>query len=132
MKFKSLLPGVLFTLLVASFSMAEPLDVLALESAPEGRYKVNLKIAGEEVAAEFEIKDGAAVCLESEKAPGTRVVKGAGGRFQLLANGVFLISLRGDGYVATQFWAFQPDGSALIKEIPDRGENQRAVPIKDE
>ena len=39
-----------------------------------------------------------------------------------------MVQLRGTGYVATQYWVFRPDGIADIKEIPDRGEKQTAVP----
>jgi len=54
-------------------------------------------------------------------------MKGLQGQFQLIGNGVFLISLGNDQQRASQFWVFGQDGSATIKEIPDRGERQRLL-----
>lgn len=66
--------------------------------------------------------------MKSHKAPGNRELKGISGTFTPIANGVFMIPLRNEEFAATQFWAFKPDGSAEIKEIPDRGEIQKAIP----
>ncbi len=51
-------------------------------------------------------------------------MKSLQGQFQLSGNGVFLILLGNDQVRASQFWVFQQDASATIKEIPDRGERQ--------
>jgi hypothetical protein len=40
-----------------------------------------------------------------------------------------LISLGNDQHRASQFWVFGQDCSATIKEIPDRGERQKATPV---
>ena len=106
------------------------LDLSKLKSPPEGRYAISLLIAGQEVKTEFVIKANVATCVKSDKAPAPRVIKGSSGRFRAYGNGVFGIILRGDGFTASQQWVFQPDGSALVKEVPDRGEKQRAVPMK--
>jgi len=59
-------------------------------------------------------------------------LKGLQGKFQLIGNGVFLIYFQNDHHRASQFWVFQKDGTALVKEVPDRGERQVAVPVKDD
>jgi hypothetical protein len=40
-----------------------------------------------------------------------------------------MTQLQGGDFRATQFRVFARDGTATIKEIPDRGEKQRAVPV---
>jgi hypothetical protein len=69
--------------------------------------------------------------MKSHKAPGNRDLTEISGTFSPIANGVFLIQLRNETFAATQFWAFKPDRSAEIKELPDRGEMQKAVPVAD-
>ncbi len=100
------------------------LDVLTLEAIPEGRYAVTLELKqldGKPVNITLDSKDSQL----SGKDPRLGEIKG---RIQSIGNGVFMVQLRGTGYVATQFWVFQPSGLAMIKEIPDRGEKQTAVP----
>lgn len=58
--------------------------------------------------------------------------KGLQGKFQVIGNGVFLISFQNENHRASQFWLFRKDGSAIVKEVPDRGERQVAVPVKRE
>jgi hypothetical protein len=36
------------------------------------------------------------------------------------------------GHRASQFWVFRSDGSAAVKEVPDRGERQTAIPVHDD
>lgn len=53
------------------------------------------------------------------------------GRFlQFAGNQVYVVRLTGTGYTATQMWAFQPDGSVEIREVPDRGEKQVLSPVR--
>jgi hypothetical protein len=101
-----------------------PVDVLKMAAIPDGKFSVSLQLKQ---------LDGvpAKVTLESRGGG----LQGTDARFgkmqgsvQPIGNGVFMVQLRGTGYVATQFWVFRPDGSAAIKEIPDRGEQQTAVP----
>lgn len=95
-----------------------------MKAVPEGKYTVTL---------ELKQLDGvpAEVTLESRNGSIHGTDKRLGkiqGRIQPIGNGVFMVQLRGTGYVATQFWVFHPDGTAEIKEIPERGEKQTAVP----
>ncbi|MEZ5325310.1 MAG: hypothetical protein R3F19_09620 [Verrucomicrobiales bacterium] len=124
----------LLAIVFTSVSIAKPaesLDILKMTSVPDGTYSATLEIDGTPVQAEFRIRNNVARCLKSDKAPGDRELKGLVGNFTLIANGVFMMQMRNESFAATQFWAFKPDGSADIKEIPDRGEAQRAVPIVD-
>jgi hypothetical protein len=56
-------------------------------------------------------------------------LKGLKGEFQLIGNGVFIVSLHNNNHRASQFWLFRPDGTATVKEVPDRGEKQLAQPV---
>jgi len=52
--------------------------------------------------------------------------EGLAGSFELIGNGVFVARLSCRGGNMTQLWLFQPDGTAKVKESPDRGEKQIA------
>ncbi len=106
---------------------AEPAktDVLALEAMPDGRYSVTLELKqldGKPATVELTAKDGR---LTTDGADHPRLGR-VEGRSQLVGNGVFIVFLSGSGYRATQHWVFKPDGSAVVREIPDRGEKQVA------
>ena len=58
-----------------------------------------------------------------------RCLAGLKGKFQLIGNGVFMISLQNENHRASQFWLFRKAGGATVKEMPDRGEQQSAVPV---
>ena len=53
-------------------------------------------------------------------------LEGLSGELELIGNGVFMARLAGNDHRATQWWIFHPDGTASIKEVPDRGEKQTA------
>jgi hypothetical protein len=63
--------------------------------------------------------------------PSSSKFNGLSGEFELIGNGVFLARLASKAGGASQWWIFQPDGSARIKEIPDRGEKQTAKRTSD-
>lgn len=107
---------------------ALPLDVLRLESVPKGHYLVNLQAHGPERWLNFEVKGATAVCVNASDP----ALRGLRGSFQSIGNGVFLVSFSNESYRGTQFWVFQPDGTARVKEIPDRGEKQEARPVRDD
>jgi hypothetical protein len=104
------------------------LDVLRLEVVPPGHYLVNLQAHGPERWLNFKVADGTAVCVNATDP----ALRGLRGSFQGIGNGVFLVSLANENHRATQFWVFQPDGTARVKEIPDRGETQEARPVRDD
>ena len=56
---------------------------------------------------------------------------GITGQFGSIGNRVYLANLQGQDYGATQFWAFDEEGRAESKEVPDRGEDQQAIRVKD-
>lgn len=101
------------------------LDVLQMSEVPPGNYRVNLQWEGKEHRLNFEVKDNVARCVNSSL-PEWRDLKGS---LKLLANGVYVASLSGEHRRATQYWIFRPDGSAEVREVPDRGEKQIAVPV---
>ncbi|SRR6266496_2297534 len=107
---------------------ASEAKVLEMKSVPEGHFLVNLQGGGRERLVNFEVKDNGARCVNSNDGQ----LKGLQGKFQLIGNGVFLISLQNEHHRASQFWVFRKDGSAIVKEVPDRGERQVAVPVKDD
>jgi len=104
------------------------IDVVAMTEIPDGRYGVRLELKQlDGVAREVELVAHGGGLRSAE------VLEGLGrleGKVVLIGNGVFLVQLRGKGYVATQYWVFRADGTAAIKEIPDRGEKQEAVLVK--
>jgi hypothetical protein len=102
-------------------------DLTKVERIPPGNYLCNLLINGTEYKLNFDIIDDSLQCVNASD----KGMIGLRGKAQLLGgNGVFQVQLRGGEYVGTQLWVFNNDGSARIKEIPDRGERQRAVPVK--
>ena len=106
---------------------ATALDVMAMTAIPDGRYTVTLELKqldGRAATVELTAKDGSIGSPTDSERLG-RVQ----GRSALIGNGVFLVQLKGKGYMATQYWVFRPDGTAAIKEIPDRGEKQTVVPV---
>jgi hypothetical protein len=102
------------------------LDVTKMDEIPVGNYVCNLLIAGVDKKLNFDVVDNELLCVEASE----RGLIGLRGRAELIGNGVFLTQIRNEEHIASQFWVFEKDGTAAIKEIPDRGEKQRAVPVK--
>ena len=98
---------------------------LQMKTVPETNFLANMEVNGQQIQANFDVKDNFARCVATSDPR----LKGLQGQFQLIGNGVFLISLGNDQHRASQFWVFREDNNATIKEIPDRGERQRAVPV---
>ena len=101
------------------------LNVLEMKSVPAGHYYVNFRFDGEDRHLNIKVNDGKAECVNTSDLR----LKGLKGEFQLIGNGVFLVSLHNNNHRASQFWLFRPDGTAAVKEVPDRGENQLAQPV---
>jgi hypothetical protein len=102
------------------------LDVLGLTAVPDGHYLLNFQQGGRERLINLTVESGRA---RAGAASDPRL-RGLAGEFQLIGNGVFLIALANEHHRATQFWVFRPDGTAAVKEIPDRGERQEAVRVE--
>src|SRR5436189_3090521 len=107
---------------------ASEASVLEMKSVPDGHFLVNLQREGQGRLVNIEVKDNAAKCVKSNDAQ----LKGLQGKFQLIGNGVFLIFFQNEHHRASQYWLFRNDGSAVVKEVPDRGERQTAVAVKDD
>ncbi|PYI85228.1 MAG: hypothetical protein DME26_11525 [Verrucomicrobia bacterium] len=103
-------------------------DVAAMKLVPDGHFLVNLQSAGSERLLNFQVQDNGARCVNSSDPR----LKGLQGKFQPIGNGVFLIVFQNPNHTASQFWVFRNDGSAAIKEVPDRGEQQNAIPVTDD
>ena len=108
---------------------ASHIGVLEMRSVPAGRYLVTLQLDGQQQHANVEVKDDSANCMKSSD---PRLI-GMEGKFEPIGKGVFKIVFRGkSGYRASQLWVFRPDGSAAVREVPDRGETQTAIPVRDD
>lgn len=103
-------------------------SVLEMKSVPDGHFLANFQIRGQEQMLNFEFQNGSARCVNSSDPR----LKGLQGRFDWIGNGVFAVSLQNENYRASQFWVFREGGGAYIKEMPDRGEQQEAVPVDDD
>ena len=103
------------------------LDVLNMQQIPAGQYEVKLQVGGQEQTVKIAIKGDRAVFLSAS----TDDLDGLSGRFELIGNGVFMARLAGRNSRMTEWWLFHPDGTATVKEIPDRGEKQTATPIRE-
>ena len=104
------------------------LNVLEMKSVPDGHFLVKLQVGGQERLLNIESKNDSAKCVTTDNPK----LKGLRGRFQLIGNGVFLVFFQNENHRASQYWVFREDGGATIKEIPDRGEDQEAVPVDDD
>ncbi|HUF63349.1 MAG TPA: hypothetical protein VMN36_14835 [Verrucomicrobiales bacterium] len=106
----------------------EEVDITTMRAVPPGNYLCNLRIHGKEELLNFEVKGTELLCVNAKE----KGMIGLRGKTHWIGNGVFMTRLEGGDYVATQFWVFSKDGTAVIKEVPDRGEKQRAVPVTGE
>ena len=100
----------------------DSLDVLKMKDIPEGVYELQLQLSSRNHTVTLAIKNNRAVFVKTTDSK----LDGLSGEFELIGNGVFMARLAGDNHRATQFWIFQSDGTAAVKEIPDRGEKQTA------
>jgi len=108
---------------------ASRIDVVEMRAVPNGNYLVILQLDGQEQRVNIEVKDDSAKCVNSS-APR---LNGMEGKFEPIGNGVFRIFFQSDrGHRASQFWVFRNDGSAAVKEVPDKGEKQTATRVRDD
>jgi hypothetical protein len=104
------------------------LDVLKMHEIPAGSYDVQLQSEGKNETVKLSIKNNRATFVRSS----SNIFDGLSGEFELIGNGVFLARLARKAGGASQWWIFHPDGSATVKEIPDRGEKQTAKRSSDQ
>ncbi len=106
----------------------EKLDVLNMREIPPGYYEVQLELSGKPQTAKISIQKNQAFFVKSTAIK----LEGLSGKFELIGNGVYFAQLKSSqNYLASQWWIFHPDGTATIKEIPDRGENESAKPMSE-
>jgi hypothetical protein len=104
------------------------LDLEDLVSVPEGNYLVTLELNGKQVQLNLKVQNDRAKCVNSS-VPAYKDLKG---QFTSMGKGNFAGRFSGSGFAGTQHWIFRRDGSAAIREVPDRGEQQGAVPVPDD
>jgi hypothetical protein len=110
----------------ASFA-ATKLDVSQLTAVPDGNYLVTLELSGNQERLNVKVQGNRAKCVNSSGA----TLKGMTGEFtpHPQQNGIFAVTFRVPTGNMTQIWIFRSDGAAAIRENPDRGEQQSAVPV---
>ena len=111
----------------ANASNGRTLDVPNMQHIPPGQYELKLQLEGKDYTAKLAITNDRAVFLQSS----TDELEGLSGQFESIGNGVFMARLGGRNFSKTEWWYFRPDGTASIKEVPDRGEKETATPIRD-
>jgi hypothetical protein len=105
---------------------SQAVSVADLKSVPDGNYLVTLEGGGQVQRLNLLIQNNRAKCVNSTDPK----LKDIQGQFQLKGNGVFVAMLQAPDFRATQLWIFRADGAAAVREVPDRGEQQNAVPVK--
>lgn len=98
-------------------------DVPDMKAIADGNFLVTLD-GGK--LMNVEVKEGKAMCVKSSDPQ----MKGMQGFIRNLRSGVFLIRFENQQAVKSQFWIFRQDGTAGVRELPDSGELQSAVPVK--
>jgi len=106
-------------------SSASKIDVTQLKSVPSGNYLVTLEIDGQIKRLNFKIEGTKAKCVNSSDPK----LKDLEGQFQLHGDGAFVGRFQGATFRGSQLWIFRTDGTAAVREVPDRGEQQSAVPV---
>ena len=110
-----------------SFAAATALDISQLKSVPEKNYLVTLELNGKQERLNVKVQGNKAKVINSSD----QALKAAEGQFQPHPRqpGVFAVTFQTPRGAMTQIWIFRPDGTAAIRENPDRGEQQSAVPV---
>ena len=111
---------------VVCFAAAK-LDVSQLRDVPEGNYLVTLELNGKQERLNVKVDGNKAKCVNSSD-PALKNIEGEF-RPHPQQGGIFVVTFRTPRGAMTQIWIFRPDGAAAIRENPDRGEQQSAVPV---
>ena len=116
--------GSLLSLLTLADSPSAKIKPEELQIIPDGNYLLTIEHNGKPQRLNLKMQGNRATCVKAED-PSLAQVEG---RFQLHHPGAFLGRFRGG--IDSQLWIFRPDGTAAVREVPDRGEQQTAVPVK--
>lgn len=125
--FKNTFPLFLTSLMSVVCLAATKLDVSRLTAVPDGNYLVTLESNGKPERLNVKVDGNKAKCVNCSD----ETLKNAEGEFRAhpQQRGVFAITFRSPKGNMTQVWIFRSDGAAAIRENPDRGEQQSAVPV---
>jgi hypothetical protein len=123
--------GLVMLSLATPFCHSQPIanqaiSVADLKTVPDGNYLVTLELQGQIERLNLLVQGNRLKCVNSSDLK----LKSVQGQFQFKDNGLFVASLHGGQFDASQIWIFRADGTAAIREVPDRGEQQSAVPVK--
>lgn len=105
---------------------------------PSGHYLVTLELAGEPARINVEVQGKTVKCVKStipelEGMEGEIITFRTQGRvLPGVESGGYLVRMRNANRAMSQIWIFRKDGRAAVREIPDRGEMQSAIPVKDD
>jgi len=102
-----------------------------LESVPDGNYLVTVEVNGASQRLNLKVQGNRAKCVKSSDSSLARVE----GQFQPFrgpqyGDRAFVARFRNG--LGSQVWIFRSDGSVAIREVPDRGEQQSAIPVKND
>lgn len=108
-------------------SPTRKLDLAGLKTVPDGNYLVTLEWYGKQVRINLSVQDNRGKCVNSSEP----TLRSAQVSFESYPRqeGAFVARLRSPEHLASQLWIFRKDGIAAIRETPDRGEIQSAVPV---
>jgi hypothetical protein len=102
-----------------------------VQAVPNGNYLVTLEMNGKVQRLNLKVLGNRAKCVKSSD-PALASVEGQFQMHNQLQNGQPTFLARFRGGLGSQLWILRGDGSFAIREIPDRGEQQSAVPAKGE
>lgn len=117
--------GVLCLGTMLSLRCLAGLDVSSLKAVPDGNYLVILELDGKQERLNFKVQGNRVKCVKSSN-PSLKDIEG---QFQAHGNGSFIGRFQGMTFRGSQLWIFRADGAAAIREVPDRGEQQSAIPV---
>lgn len=100
-----------------------------LKAIPDGNYLVTLEVNGQTKRFNLRVDANNGKVVKSSD-PAMNDVHASFRPYD--KEGRFLVRLEGGNYFQNQLWIMRPDGRAAIREAPDRGEFQSAVPVKDD
>jgi hypothetical protein len=105
---------------------ADELNVPQIKQVPDGDYSVNLEWWNRKQNLQVRVRDSQIRVLQSSDPALAEMTA----EFQRGDDGIFSVFFRTrDEQSASQRWIPQKDGTFVIREVPDRGEKQRAVPV---
>jgi hypothetical protein len=100
----------------------------SVNGIPDGNYLLTVEIRGKEQRLNLKIQDGKAKCVKASD-PSLANVEGYFQKGQLQGAPPNAVLARFRNGIDSQLWILRADGAIAVREIPDRGEQQSAVPV---